>query len=169
MATYIIIILAGLITIIAFAQNSPDHSYTVPEPAPGQYRFFHEKNGVTVYLSWVVMNGKTLAVKFKVINKNNYPVTVTWTGPQWYSKGIYLTTTYHPGESTADENSYSNQFAMGKDNDSGQYDINASKIYPSEPNYLYFDAPKGEWNHGQLTVTFANFLVVPQNEAIAIA
>jgi len=166
MTAYIIIMVLLFITIIAFAQRNSDYCYDFPatEPAPGQYRFFSEKSGVTIYSSWISTSGTTLAVNFKLINNNQYPVVVTWSGPRWYSKGLYLASSNHPVEVVLDNPTHTDLLAShnGKDNHDYQPGVNAAEISQSSPNYLYYDAPRGSWRPGQLTVKLTNFQVLPQ-------
>ena len=154
MAAYFLILLSGFVAIIIFAQSKSEHTPAGNEPTPGRYHFFYEKGGITVYLSWIVADEKTTALSFKLVNNNDYPVVVTWKGPQWYSKGISLQT------ESAVNGKYT--FSDGHTLHAKGNHQCTTELDPGMPNYLHFDAPEGEWKPGQLSVTLSNFMVMQQ-------
>ena len=157
MIVYILIATLLIAAIFIFTHDSTDSKLITNEPAPNEYRYFYGKKGVVVYMSWVVVNERTTAVNLKVVNKNDHSVAVSWKGPQWYSKGLYVRNQNKSG-TDLNKNDYSNELMQ---HDKGNNDCFA-EVYPGMPNFLYFDAPEGSWKPGQLTITLTNFDVQSQ-------
>jgi len=153
MIVYILIAALLIAAIFILSQNGTDNKLMVNETVPNEYRYFYGKNGVVVYMAWVAVNERTTAVNLKIVNKNEYPVAVSWKGPQWYSKGIYVR--------NQDRNSTGDAADELMQHEKGNNDCFA-EVYPGMPNFLYFDAPEGSWKPGQLTITLANFEVTAQ-------
>ncbi|MGZ3758166.1 MAG: hypothetical protein ACXVJE_23985, partial [Mucilaginibacter sp.] len=106
--------------------------------------------------SWVEANEKTTGLNFKLVNNNDYPVVVTWKGPQWYSKGIYIQIEKYLMNAGGGKYTFSDGHTLHA---KGNHQC-TTELAPGVPNYLYFDAPDGDWKPGQLSVTLSNFIVL---------
>jgi hypothetical protein len=153
------IILLLLVLIVVFVKNTRNYGNDVFKDIPKQYNLFHEQEGVTIYSSWIINQGSASALVFKLINKNKYPVVVNWMGPKWYTKGKDDSNTLN--EIVSGEAAYANLLVSCQIKEPTRIDY-STEVLQDEPNYLYYRAPEGEWQPGELTVKFDKFLVSPQ-------
>lgn len=136
----------------------------VATPQTGPYNFVTRKDGVAIYLAWITMGGNILGTDIKVTNENGFPVLVTWPRKKWYDNGTYINIFAHP-DLSINEFGYSDLFAPGESKDAKGHTPgdSGSEVYQFRPNWLHYDAPKGVWKPGQLSLQLIDIQVLNTN------